>query len=158
MEEVINKITTDINNAMSIIYHYDISSYFNNVSSNKDEIYEDLLNYYLSKIKELGNVELNHGNDMDKLGEYFDFFGSSPKKDNYRQLDTESSDVVTSLISKLVTTNHNRQLKLPITLNIIKDYFISSNIVEDDINIVVESIIVDLAVIYEYFSKKKNST
>ena len=67
-------------------------------------------------------------------------------------LEAESSDIVNDLVSKSLKEN-NRNLNLPIRLQFIKEFCISSKVDESDTEKVILFIILELSIIY-YLTNK----
>lgn len=153
LEEKIKKID-------AIEYHYDLFELFSTLKNlspdKKNSIYENLINYYLENIKSKDIITIE--NIEDKKEEIMDFFyynynlERNENKSIYMYLEAESSDIVNDLVSKSLKEN-NRNLNLPIRLQFIKEFCISSKVDESDTEKVILFIILELSIIY-YLTNK----
>lgn len=112
---------------------------------------EDLVNYYLERIKtNCKNKDINSlsikSNDISKYFDYnFNIFDESIKKENFSIIE-EAEIISDDLIHKVLGRN-NRYISLPIKLEDISKYSISNYISDININKVYYWIILKLAII-----------
>lgn len=146
LEERIKKID-------NIEYHYDLFKLFSNLKSLSDNkkniIYENLINNYLENIKRKNLITIE--NIEDKKEEIMDFFNYNYYLDDdnekaiYMYLETEAESIVNDLISKTLNEN-DRNLNLPLKLEIIKEFCINSKVDKGDIEKVIVLIILQLSI------------
>lgn len=150
----------------AIEYHYDLFDLFKEVDKlSKEEktiIYEMLINDYLEKIKVLDYnmiFDKKRERDVDDIMDFFDYDYSENKilersnnwEDSYSEAQEEAEHVVFDLISKMFNQK-GRTLILPVTIQYIVDYGISSVVPEEDIEKAILWIILNLATIYNYYA------
>lgn len=153
----INTICKNFENSIieiiNIQYYYDLEKFFSTGSdlseSDKYLLYENLINDYLIKIKNLNKkVELNKfSREIDDYLEFFSYRFNEKNKEYLSDIEFEGDEIANDLYLKLIGIN-NRNLKLPINLNEIINYQINSIIDRKDIEKVIQWIILKLAIMY----------
>ena len=124
--------------------------------------YEMLINDYLEKIKDLDckkYLDKEHNRDIDDILDFFDYDYSENKilerSNNWEytccEAQEEAEHVVFDLISKMFNQK-GRTLMLPVTIQYIVDYGISSVVPDEDIEKAILWIILKLATIYNYYA------
>lgn len=160
IDTICNNFENSIVEIMNIKYFYDLKSFFSTGSNLSDDekntLYENLINNYLLKIKELNkNVELNRFSSS--VDDYLDFFSNGYNKQydkEYSDIESEGDEIADDLYLKLIGTN-NRSLELPIRLSEIKKYQVHSIIDDKNIEKVIQWVILKLAIMYTYLKNKE---
>ena len=159
IDTICNNFENSILEIMNIKYYYDLKSIFS-IESNLSEddkysLYENLINSYLFKIKELNkNIELNKFNR--KIDDYLYFFSyrfDNQNEEDLSDVESEGDEIADDLYLKLIGIN-NRNLELPINLKEIINYQIHSLIDDKDVEKVIQWIILKLAIMYTYLKKE----
>ncbi len=161
-DNISQKLEERIKKIMAIEYHYNLLDFFKEIDKFTEEeqlfAYELLMNDYLKKIKDFdSNIILDRKQDrkIDDITDFFDYDYYSKNKDNvsndeYYDVMEEAEYVVANFISKIFNQK-GRTLTLPVTIQNIKDYGVSSVVPEKDMKKVIYWIILKLAVIYNYY-------
>lgn len=170
LQEYADNISKDfeerIKKIKAIEYHYDLFDLFKEIDklSEKEKIttYEMLINDYLEKIKSLDYNMLfdkKQERDIENIMDFFDYDYSENKplersnnwEDSYSEASEEAEHVVYDLISKMFNQK-GRTLMLPVTIQYIVDYGISSVVPKEEIEKAILWIILNLATIYNYYA------
>lgn len=165
LNDYISTITNNFNNTIlkikDIKYHYYLdkllTTEFNNLKEkDKELILEELINYYLTEIKNLKS-KMSLKEISKQVNDIIDFFNfhKDDLKDNidYCSIIEEAEDIASDLYSK-VTNANDRNIELPIKITFLKSYCISSNIKDNDIIRVLTWIVLKLSVIYHCLPKQ----
>ena len=165
LNNYISTITNNFNNTIlkikDIKYHYYLdkllTTEFNNLKEkDKELILEELINYYLTEIKNLKS-QISLKEISKQVNDIIDFFNfhKDDLKDNidYCSIIEEAEDIASDLYSKVTNVN-NRNIELPIKITFLKNYCISSNIKNNDIIRVLTWIVLKLSVIYHCLPKQ----
>lgn len=147
----INLLEELIDSINSFEFHYSLEIIFKD-----DNNLENLINYYLEKIRNTCNIENinNLSIKSNSISKHFDYNYVVSDNDiikNNSNIIEEAEIISDDLIYKVLGRN-NRYISLPISLNNICNYSISNYINDKDINKVIYWIILKLAIIY-YLSK-----
>ena len=164
LNDYISTITNNFNNTIlkikDIKYHYYLdkllTTEFNNLKEkDKELILEELINYYLTEIKNLKS-QISLKEISKQVNDIIDFFNfhKDDLKDNidYCSIIEEAEDIASDLYSKVTNVN-DRNIELPIKITFLKTYCISSNIKDNDIIRVLTWIVLKLSVIYHCLPK-----
>ena len=159
IDTICNNFENSILEIMNIKYYYDLKSFFSTKKDlSKDDkysLYENLINNYLLKIKELNKkVELKRFSSS--VDECLDFFSNNYDKQSNKYLanvESEGEEIADDLYLKLIGTN-NRNLELPIKLDEIIKYQIHSIIDDKYIENVIQWVILKLAIMYMYLKNE----
>ena len=164
LNNYISTITNNFNNTIlkikDIKYHYYLdkllTTEFNNLKEkDKELILEELINYYLTEIKNLKS-QISLKEISKQVNDIIDFFNfhKDDLKDNidYCSIIEEAEDIASDLYSKVTNVN-DRNIELPIKITFLKSYCISSNIKDNDIIRVLTWIVLKLSVIYHCLPK-----
>lgn len=129
--------------------HFDLEVIFNGCS-NKD--IEGFINYYLNNIKNITNKVINISICNTAL-ESFDY--------NYQVNDQElfkananvmeEANIICDDLVKKITNSNGRSIELPVSIDSIIDYGISSYINPKDINKLLYYVTIKLSVIYNFY-------
>lgn len=117
---------------------------------NKEEIYEKIINIYLEEIQDyrIASME-NFIKDTENISCFFDYahyaYGDDNIKKRYYTLEESAEATANDLVGKSCHYN-NRQLKLPIPLDIIKKYSINYKVTNEEMEKVIMWVILRLAV------------
>ena len=165
LNDYISTITNNFNNTIlkikDIKYHYYLdkllTTEFNNLKEkDKELILEELINYYLTEIKNLKS-QISLKEISKQVNDIIDFFNfhKDDLKDNidYCSIIEEAEDIASDLYSKVTNVN-DRNIELPIKITFLKSYCISSNIKDNDIIRVLTWIVLKLSVIYHCLPKQ----
>ena len=165
LNDYISTITNNFNNTIlkikDIKYHYYLdkllTTKFNNLKEkDKELILEELINYYLTEIKNLkSQIPLKEiSKQVNDIIDFFNFH-KDDLKDNidYCSIIEEAEDIASDLSSKATNVN-DRNIELPIKITFLKTYCISSNIKDNDIIRVLTWIVLKLSVIYHCLPKQ----
>ena len=165
LNDYISTITNNFNNTIlkikDIEYHYYLdkllTAEFNNLKEkDKELILEELINYYLTEIKNLKS-QIYLKEISKQVNDIIDFFNfhKDDLKDNidYCSIIEEAEDIASDLYSKVTNVN-DRNIELPIKITFLKSYCISSNIKDNDIIRVLTWIVLKLSVIYHCLPKQ----
>lgn len=165
LNDYISTITNNFNNTIlkikDIKYHYYLdkllTTEFNNLKEkDKELILEELINYYLTEIKNLKS-QISLKEISKQVNDIIDFFNfhKDDLKDNidYCSIIEEAEDIASDLYSKVTNVN-DRNIELPIKITFLKTYCISSNIKDNDIIRVLTWIVLKLSVIYHCLPKQ----
>jgi len=165
LNNYISTITNNFNNTILKIkdlkYHYYLdkllTTEFNNLKEkDKELILEELINYYLTEIKNLKS-QISLKEISKQVNDIIDFFNfhKDDLKDNidYCSIIEEAEDIASDLYSKVTNVN-DRNIELPIKMTFLKSYCISSNIKDNDIIRVLTWIVLKLSVIYHCLPKQ----
>ena len=165
LNDYISTITNNFNNTIlkikDIKYHYYLdkllTTEFNNLKEkDKELILEELINYYLTEIKNLkSQISLKEiSKQVNNIIDFFNFH-KDDLKDNidYCSIIEEAEDIASDLYSKVTNVN-DRNIELPIKITFLKTYCISSNIKDNDIIRVLTWIVLKLSVIYHCLPKQ----
>lgn len=160
-KQIIDSFNQKLDDITAIKYHYDLFDIFKNINKQtqdvKNDILEKLINKYLFEIK---NADIKNILDLEKENinstlEFFsyEYFCQSEESMQYYDFENEADDIANDLINKVLGTN-DRTIQLPLKINDIIQFHISSTIDKQDINKVLMWTIMKLSVV-DYFSKKK---
>lgn len=165
LNNYISTITNNFNNTIlkikDIEYHYYLdkllTTEFNNLKEkDKELILEELINYYLTEIKNLKS-QISLKEISKQVNDIIDFFNfhKDDLKDNidYCSIIEEAEDIASDLYSKVTNVN-DRNIELPIKIIFLKSYCISSNIKDNDIIRALIWIVLKLSVIYHCLPKQ----
>ena len=129
--------------------HFDLEVIFNGCS-NKD--IEGFINYYLNNIKNITNKVINIS-IFNTAVESFDY--------NYQVNDEElfkananvmeEANIICDDLVKKITNSNGRSIELPVSIDSIIDYGISSYINPKDINKLLYYVTIKLSVIYNFY-------
>lgn len=129
--------------------HIDLVLIFKEFDNNK---LESFINFYLDRIKNITNKVINI-KICDSILEYFDYnynvSDSENRTKNYGIM--EEANIICDDLVKKITNSNERSITLPISLNNIIDYSISSYINSEDINKVIYYILIKLSIIYNFY-------
>ena len=131
--------------------HIDLISLF---CDNNHALLEDIINYYLEKIKNIKckTIDFSMCNELLIFFDYnYGVSNEDVRRINYSIME-EANIICDDLINKINYTN-KRSITLPINLNYLIDYSISSYISLDDLNKVIYYLIIKLAIIYSHYKK-----
>lgn len=164
LKNVVNNTTTffdnKINNVVNVLYNYNLFQHLpENLNSTKDSqeiVIENIINYYLSEIDKLNNAEKKLKEKYHDIQEIIDYFScvndkklNEKLKNKYSVIEDNGECIADDLINKLFLKD-KRKLALPIKVEIIKSYCISSLIQEEDIEKVFWWIILKLSATYNF--------
>lgn len=159
IDTIYNNFENSIEKIMNIQYYYDLNKIFSvtNELTEKEwySLYENLINEYLVKIKNL-DKKIKFEKISREIDDYLEFFShrfDESTSESLSDIEDEGDEIANDLYLKLIGTN-NRNLKLPINLNEIINYQINSVINKKDIEKVIQWIILKLAIIYNYLKLK----
>ena len=157
-KEIDKDLSSIISNINNIVYDYYLDEIFSKVTKlNKNEskeILENLINYYLKKIRDIKiNHEINFSSpDFDEIANFFKYNKNDKENKNTSRIIDEADYVVDELCSKVIGSN-NRVLELPLKIEYIENYCIGSIIRKEDINKALIWIVLKLSIIYNCLSK-----
>lgn len=149
-KNIINSLEEVLNNIKNEKEHYDLSSIFN-IMDNEEEIYESIINYYIKKIRDNHKIEdiLKAESSIMKITEFFEYgydINDEDKRRYYYMISEEANTIIFDLLKKAYNQN-DRNILLPIKIEYLKDYSISSFIKKEDVSKVIIWIILELAII-----------
>lgn len=149
-KNIINSLEEVLNNIKNEKEHYDLSSIFN-IMDNEEEIYESIINYYIKKIRDNHKIEdiLKAESSIMKITEFFEYgydINDEDKRRYYYMISEEANTIIFDLLKKAYNQNE-RNILLPIKIEYLKDYSISSFIKKEDVSKVIIWIILELAII-----------
>ena len=150
LNEYVDVVCENISSKLKIIdgieYHYELSSLIDNTkklsSEEIDKVLEKLLNKYLELLKLIYTKE-KFSSISRKVDDITDFF----TKDNDSTMVSDGDLIADDLLCKLINDN-GRSLKLPIKLEYLKEYCITSLVKKSSVNNEIIWIILRLATIY----------
>ena len=152
VDTIHSTIEDKIKTIRAIEYHYELTSLINSSKGlSKTEvstIMESLINKYLEFLKPLYSVE-KHKQVSKEVDEITDFFSAG----NDDTIVSEGDLIADDLIAKVAGRN-NRKITLPIKIEFIKDYCISSIITPKEVDKVLLWIILRLSTIYFCLTNK----
>ena len=155
-KDVVRCFDEKINTIKSIVYHYNLLDMIPNfIEMNENERkqkIEDIINFYLNKIKEQNSEEIirKHRSSIDDITEFFNYSYFDKCNDTMlSNIQEEAEYIADSFVQKLFTTTGNK-LILPVRYEDIKNYCIISTIDEKYTDYVFLWIILKLAVVYNY--------
>ena len=139
---IIENIIKDIKNITD--EHYILEDYFKSITDNE---LEDIINYYLFYFK----------NNINQITSIFDYnYNVSDKKDRIRNSNImEEAEIISDDLLKKVTNYNDRSINLPINLDNLIKYSISSFTNNSDINLVIYWIILKYSIIYYLYKSAK---
>lgn len=152
VDTIHSTIEDKIKTIRAIEYHYELTSLINSskgLSKTKvSTIMESLINKYLELLKPLYSVE-KHKQVSKEVDEITDFFSAG----NDDTIVSEGDLIADDLLAKVAGRN-NRKITLPIKIEFIKDYCISSIITPKEVDKVLLWIILRLSTIYFCLTNK----
>lgn len=152
VDTIHSTIEDKIKTIRAIEYHYELTSLINSSKGlSKTEvstIMEILINKYLELLKPLYSVE-KHKQVSKEVDEITDFFSAG----NDDTIVSEGDLIADDLLAKVAGRN-NRKITLPIKIEFIKDYCISSIITPKEVDKVLLWIILRLSTIYFCLTNK----
>lgn len=152
VDAVHNTIEEKIKTIRAIEYHYELTSIINNSKglSKKEinSILESLINKYLELLKPIYSRE-KHKKISKEVDEITDFFSAG----NDDTVISEGDLIADDLMAK-VTGDNKRSISLPVKIEFIKDYCISSLISPKEIDDVLLWIILRLSTVYYCLTNK----
>lgn len=152
VDTIHSTIEDKIKTIRAIEYHYELTSLINSSKGlSKTEvstIMESLINKYLELLKPLYSVE-KHKQVSKEVDEITDFFSAG----NDDTIVSEGDLIADDLLAKVAGRN-NRKIALPIKIEFIKDYCISSIITPKEVDKVLLWIILRLSTIYFCLTNK----
>ena len=152
VDTIHSTIEDKIKTIRAIEYHYELTSIINSSKGlSKTEvstIMESLINKYLELLKPIYSVE-KHKQVSKEVDEITDFFSAG----NDDTIVSEGDLIADDLIAKVAGRN-NRKITLPIKIEFIKDYCISSIITPKEVDKVLLWIILRLSTIYFCLTNK----
>ena len=157
-KEIDKDLSSIISNINNIVYDYYLDEIFSKVTklnkTESKEILENLINYYLKKIRDIKiNHEINFSSpDFDEIANFFKYNKNDKENKNTSRIIDEADYVVDELCSKVIGSN-NRVLELPLKIEYIENYCIGSIIRKEDINKALIWIVLKLSIIYNCLSK-----
>ena len=129
--------------------HIDLVLIFKEFDNNK---LESFINFYLDCIKNITNKVIDI-KICDSILDYFDYNYNvsdyETRTKNYGIM--EEANIICDDLIKKITNSNDRNITLPISLNNIIDYSISSYINNEDINKVIYYILIKLSIIYNFY-------
>lgn len=146
VDTIHSTIEEKIKTIIAIEYHYKLTSIINSSKGlSKKEvsiIMESLINKYLELLKPIYSVD-KHKQVTREVDEITDFFSEG----NDDAIISEGDLIADDLLAKVAGRN-NRKITLPIKIEFIKDYCISSIITSKEVDKVLLWIILRLSTIY----------
>jgi hypothetical protein len=149
---IIENIIKDIKNITD--EHYILEDYFKSITDNE---LEDIINYYLFYFKNnIKYSDINY-NNINQITSIFDYnYNVSDKKDRIRNSNImEEAEIISDDLLKKVTNYNDRSINLPINLDNLIKYSMSSFINNDNINLVIYWIILKYSIIYYLYKSAK---
>ncbi len=149
---IIENIIKDIKNITD--EHYILEDYFKSITDNE---LEDIINYYLFYFKNnIKYSDINY-NNINQITSIFDYnYNVSDKKDRIRNSNImEEAEIISDDLLKKVTNYNDRSINLPINLDNLIKYSISSFTNNSDINLVIYWIILKYSIIYYLYKSAK---
>ena len=149
---IIENIIKDIKNITD--GHYILGDYFKSITDNE---LEDIINYYLFYFKNnIKYSDINY-NNINQITSIFDYnYNVSDKKDRIRNSNImEEAEIISDDLLKKVTNYNDRSINLPINLDNLIKYSISSFTNNSDINLVIYWIILKYSIIYYLYKSAK---
>lgn len=149
---IIENIIKDIKNITD--EHYILEDYFKSITDNE---LEDIINYYLFYFKNnIKYSDINY-NNINQITSIFDYnYNVSDKKDRIRNSNImEEAEIISDDLLKKVTNYNDRSINLPINLDNLIKYSISSFTNNSDINLVIYWIILKYSIIYYLYNSAK---
>ena len=152
VENIINDLNNKIDYINKVINQHSLTDLTKEIINLKerDSILNNLLNYYLEKIKPIYKKEILD-NKYYKITEITDYF----IEDNEDDLIIEDGNTIVYDFLEKLNSNDNR-LTLPIDIKYIKEYSINNNIDKDDVTKEIIWMIILLATIYYCIKEKAN--
>ena len=134
--------------------HYILKDYFNDIT-NKE--LEDIMNYYLFYFKDNIKYEKIDFNKINQITSIFDYnYNVSNKNDRITNSNImEEAEIISDDLLKKVTNYNDRSINLPINLDNLIKYSMSSFINNDNINLVIYWIILKYSIIYYLYKSTK---
>lgn len=134
--------------------HYILKDYFNDIT-NKE--LEDIMNYYLFYFKDNIKYEKIDFNKINQITSIFDYnYNVSNKNDRITNSNImEEAEIISDDLLKKVTNYNDRSINLPINLDNLIKYSMSSFIKNDNINLVIYWIILKYSIIYYLYKSTK---
>lgn len=134
--------------------HYILKDYFNDIT-NKE--LEDIMNYYLCYFKDNIKYEKIDFNTINQITSIFDYnYNVSNKNDRITNSNImEEAEIISDDLLKKVTNYNDRSINLPINLDNLIKYSMSSFINNDNINLVIYWIILKYSIIYYLYKSTK---
>lgn len=163
MDVIINIVDEKFKKIMAIEYHYNLFELFKvldeKTEQEQNKIYENLINYYLNLIKENGSYQIifDKEREIDDILSFFDytyFIKNEEKVKTCWNTQEEGDYVANDLVEKIFGRN-KRNIKLPVSLQTIKDYSVPNIVPKSEMKYIVLYIILRLATIY-YISVSEN--
>lgn len=150
LNEYVDVVCENISSKLKIIdgieYHYELSSLIDNTkklsSEEIDKVLEKLLNKYLELLKPIYTKE-KFSSISRKVDDITDFF----TKDNDSTMVSDGDLIADDLLCKLINDN-GRSLKLPVQIEYLKEYCVTSLVKKSNVNNEIIWIILRLATIY----------
>ena len=169
VENIIERLEGKIKKIMTIEYHYNLDEIFMEVEKEEEKerykIYEELINYYLEKIKGMEEEKIRKGGlkteesnigVLHEIENIIDFFDEEEEsKERIDERGEEASVIAFDLIAKVLGKNR-RKLSLPIKIENIKDFCITSTIKEKEMDELFFLIILNLSVVFHYIDNLEN--
>ena len=127
------------------------------LNSITDNELEDIINYYLFYFKNnIKYSDINY-NNINQITSIFDYnYNVSDKKDRIRNSNImEEAEIISDDLLKKVTNYNDRSINLPINLDNLIKYSISSFTNNSDINLVIYWIILKYSIIYYLYKSAK---
>lgn len=149
---IIENIIKDIKNITD--GHYILGDYFKSITDNE---LEDIINYYLFYFKNnIKYSDINY-NNINQITSIFDYnYNVSDKKERIRNSNImEEAEIISDDLLKKVTNYNDRSINLPINLDNLIKYSISSFTNNSDINLVIYWIILKYSIIYYLYKSAK---
>ena len=134
--------------------HYILKDYFNDIT-NKE--LEDIINYYLFYFMDNIKYEKIDFNTINQITSIFDYnYNVSNKNDRITNSNImEEAEIISDDLLKKVTNYNDRSINLPINLDNLIKYSMSSFINNDNINLVIYWIILKYSIIYYLYKSTK---
>jgi len=146
VEEIHSTIEEKIKIIKAIEYHYELVGIFKDSKKlsekDKSKVLENIINKYLEKLKPIYTFE-KYKKISKEVDEITDFFSAG----NDDSIISEEDSVTEELLAK-VTGKNNRKISLPINIEFIKDYCISSLIETKEIDKILLWIVLRLSTIH----------
>lgn len=145
--EGIEKLDLIANTALN--NHFDLESVFENCSHNTLENY---INYYLNEIQKITNKVINIP-ICNPILEKFNYNYQISDEDTIRNNENimEEANIVCDDLIKKITNSNGRSIKLPVSIESIIDYGISTYINTNDIDKLLYYVTIKLTIVYNFY-------
>ena len=135
-----------INHNISYLLEYNVSIKINNIFNIRDndnnKLKEELLNYYISNILYVYK-KANYCQLLNLINKLFKICSN-----NYNKIVVDESNIIVDDILEKVLNINGRNITLPLNINLLIEYSISSIIKKKYLNDVINLIIIKFAIIY----------